>query len=60
MNQGDRVLITDKKHPWYGHTGVLGDEMALKPGSAAPKAMYVVRLDNGMGAGCFLEQLKKL
>lgn len=57
---GDRVMIKDKKHSWYGHSGVLGGEMAKVPGSAAPKGMYVVRLDNGMGSGCYLSQLEKL
>ncbi len=50
-----RVLIKDKKHPWYGNTGILGDEMLPNmPG------MFRVELDNGMNAGCYLNQLEFL
>lgn len=48
-----RVLIKDKKHPWHGQTGTLtGDQL--------PTGQYIVRLDNGMGAGCYLNQLEEL
>lgn len=61
MKPGDKVLIRDKKHKWYGHTGTFtGEELAATPGSAAPKGMYRVELDNGMAAGCFVYQLEAL
>lgn len=53
VEDGKRVLIKDKKHPWYGQTGALTDFM-LDTGQ------LVVELDNGMNAGCFLEQLDDL
>lgn len=49
MNQ--HVLIRDKNHPWYGHTGTLTDEQL-------PTGQYVVKLDNGMSAGCDFNQLE--
>lgn len=54
MKSGDRVLIRDKKHPWYGNVGTLSDELPNTPG------MYRVELENGMAAGCYLRQLEKL
>lgn len=56
MKAGDRVLIRNKKHPWYGETGTLTDEV-MKP--SFPD-MFRVNLDNGFGAGCYLEELEKL
>lgn len=50
-----RVMIKDKTHPWYGYTGTLTDEeLSSMPG------MFVVKLDNGMKAGCYLRQLEEL
>jgi hypothetical protein len=60
MDKGDTVLIIDKTHSWYGQTGTLGEELSKSPDSAAPKGMYKVELDNGMSAGCYLNQLEKL
>lgn len=55
MKAGDRVLIRDKSHKWYGQTGTLTDEtMTIFP------MMYRVELDNGMAAGCYKWQLEKL
>lgn len=53
MKKGDRVVIKDKGHPWYGHSGVIKERTPNMPG------MYVVDLDNGMSAGCYLYQLEK-
>lgn len=59
MNQqikpGDRVLIRNKQHKWYGYTGDLTDE-TMEP---FPD-MYRVELDNGFAAGCYLTELEKL
>lgn len=60
LEEGDRVLIKDKKHSWYGFSGILRKELSKTPGSAAPKGMYDVKLDNGIRAGCYLRQLEKL
>lgn len=55
LKLNDRVLIRDKKHSWYGQTGTLTEkEMKPFPG------MFRVELDNGMAAGCYLNQLEKL
>lgn len=54
MNTGDRVLIRDTEHPWYGQAGELGEPF---PNS---RDMYVVHLDNGMRAGAYLRQLERL
>ncbi len=58
MKPGDRVLINDRGHPWYGYSGILGQ--LLNQNNSSARGMYAVDLDNGMAAGCFLRQLEKV
>lgn len=53
-------MIKNIGHPWYGHTGVLGRELSKEPGSTAPKDLWTVKLDNGMNAGCYIDELEAL
>lgn len=53
--ESTRVLIKDKAHPWYGHSGVVSQKMLSDmPG------MVVVELDNGLSSGCYTYQLEEL
>lgn len=54
FKKGDRVLVRNKQHKWYGNVGILGEEISNMPG------MYRVELGNGFAAGCYLTELEAL
>ena len=40
---GDRVVITSRRHPWYGHAGMITAAWQLPLSGAA----WVIQLDSG-------------
>jgi hypothetical protein len=52
---GERVRISNKRHPWYGETGRMTNERMGHHGH-----QYKVELDNGYGSGCFVTELTRL